>query len=98
MTSTLTDEERFVLLLAAQGLTDIVAGRRIGACARTYRRRLVAVSNKIGARNRAHAAALAVALGVIASDDLRPRRSIEHFWDDVISRTPGDAEEATGRD
>ena len=47
-----TDEERAVASLLVTGMTDEMAARRLGLSRRTFRRRLKALMDKLGARSR----------------------------------------------
>ncbi|MDQ3982419.1 MAG: helix-turn-helix transcriptional regulator [Actinomycetota bacterium] len=47
-----TEEERAVASLLVTGMTDEMAARRLGLSRRTFRRRLKAVMDKLGARSR----------------------------------------------
>lgn len=62
----LTSEERHALAIAAQGYTDTIAARYYGTCARTFRRRLASAQEKLGARSRMHAVAIAATARIIA--------------------------------
>jgi DNA-binding NarL/FixJ family response regulator len=47
-----TEEERAVASLLVTGMTDEMAARRLGLSRRTFRRRLKALMDKLGARSR----------------------------------------------
>ena len=47
-----TDEERAVASLLVTGMTDEMAARRLGLSRRTFRRRLKALMDTLGARSR----------------------------------------------
>jgi DNA-binding NarL/FixJ family response regulator len=47
-----TDEERAVASLLVTGMTDEMAARRLGLSRRTFRRRLKALMDKLGAHER----------------------------------------------
>jgi DNA-binding NarL/FixJ family response regulator len=49
--------------LVAEGHKDVAIARRLGVAPVTVRRRAQRFSRKLGARNRAHAIALAIARG-----------------------------------
>ncbi|MDQ3956823.1 MAG: helix-turn-helix transcriptional regulator [Actinomycetota bacterium] len=65
-----TDEERAVASLLVTGMTDEMAARRLGLSRRTFRRRLKALMDKLGARSRFQAGFMLAEAGW-ASD--RPR-------------------------
>jgi DNA-binding CsgD family transcriptional regulator len=64
----LSQRERQVVELVARGYTDIEAAAALNMSVPTMRRRLELARWKLGARNRAHAAALAVAAGTVSVD------------------------------
>lgn len=58
-----TDEERAVASLLVTGMTDEMAARRLGLSRRTFRRRLKALMDKLGARSRFQAGFMLAATG-----------------------------------
>lgn len=64
-----TPAELEVMRLVAQGHKDIAIARRLGVAPVTVRRRAQRFCRKLGARNRAHAIAMAVARGWFGVDD-----------------------------
>jgi DNA-binding NarL/FixJ family response regulator len=56
-----TDEELEVMRLVAEGHKDVAIARRLGVAPVTVRRRAQRFCRKVGARNRSHAIALAMA-------------------------------------
>lgn len=63
-----TEEERAIVCLLAEGLTDEVIAQRLGISKRTYGRRLKDVMRKLGARSRFEAGARAVRTGWLEED------------------------------
>jgi DNA-binding CsgD family transcriptional regulator len=63
-----TDEERALLRLMLRGDTDEQAGRKLGVSTRTVRRIAAGVMDRLGARSRFQAGALAVAWGWLRPD------------------------------
>ena len=61
----LSPRERQTVELVANGLLDVEAAAEMSIAVATMRRRLELARLKLGARNRAHAAALAVAAGLV---------------------------------
>ena len=59
----LTDEERRIVGLLAEGLTDDAIARRLGLTRRTCRRRIRVLMERLGARSRFQAGALAAKAG-----------------------------------
>lgn len=62
----LTEPERDALVCAAEGLTGSEAAKRMGVSIDTGRDRLYRARLRLGARNTAHAVALALREGLIA--------------------------------
>lgn len=58
-----TEEEKYILALLAQGLTDQVVAQRLGLPRRTYRRRLKKIMDELGAKSRFQAGVLAERAG-----------------------------------
>ncbi|QQM45133.1 helix-turn-helix domain-containing protein [Streptomyces liliifuscus] len=78
--TTLTDRQREVLALAANGKTNAVISRRTGLSPVTVARHLSIVYRALGARDRANAVALALLLGELTREDIdqparRPTRT-----------------------
>ncbi len=67
-----TDEERAVASLLVTGMTDEMAARRLGLSRRTFRRRLKALMDKLGARSRFQAGYMLAETGWATE---RPRES-----------------------
>ena len=65
LTSTLTEREREVLELLAEGLTTAQVADRLSLSAHTVRSRVKATLGKLGARNREHAIAIAFREGAL---------------------------------
>ncbi|HEY2771358.1 MAG TPA: GAF domain-containing protein [Solirubrobacteraceae bacterium] len=61
----LSARERSILLLIAAGRTNTEIGRTLFLATKTVERQVATIIGKIGARNRAHAAALAVARRIV---------------------------------
>ena len=61
----LSARERSILLLMAAGRTNIEIGQTLFLATKTVERQVATVVGKLGARNRAHAAALAVARRIV---------------------------------
>lgn len=61
----LSARERQVVELVAHGMTDAAIAAELNMSIPTMRRRLELARYKLGAANRAHAAALAVARGIV---------------------------------
>ena len=72
-----TDEERAVASLLVTGMTDEMAARRLGLSRRTFRRRLKALMDKLGARSRFQAGFMLAETGWATKEpqeDSRPTR------------------------
>lgn len=67
----LTARQREVLLLAANGNTNTAIGQHLGIHRTTVDRHLAEIYLRLGAQDRAHAAAIAVASGVIGAQEIR---------------------------
>jgi signal transduction histidine kinase/DNA-binding NarL/FixJ family response regulator len=65
----LTAREREVLVLLAAGLTNAEIGRELSFATKTIERQVATIVSKLGAQNRAHAAALAVTRGLVRLPD-----------------------------
>jgi DNA-binding NarL/FixJ family response regulator len=63
--SDLTDHERSLLRLLAAGYTNTEIGEELFLAPKTIERQVATVTRKLGARNRSHAAALAVANKIV---------------------------------
>ena len=68
-----TDEERAVATLLVTGMTDEMAARRLGLSRRTFRRRLKALMDKLGARSRFQAGFMLAETGWTEQQDPDPR-------------------------
>ncbi len=68
-TRELTEREREVISLAAQGLTDETIGVKLFVSVTTVRKALESVYCKLGALNKYHATALAVRRGLCTISD-----------------------------
>jgi two-component system NarL family response regulator len=64
----LSPRERSILLLMAAGRTNTEIGKALFLATKTVERQVATIVGKLGARNRAHAAALAVARHIIDPD------------------------------
>jgi signal transduction histidine kinase/DNA-binding NarL/FixJ family response regulator len=65
---TLSPRERSILLLMAAGRTNTEIGKTLFLATKTVERQVATIVGKLGARNRAHAAALAVARHIVDPD------------------------------
>jgi len=65
---TLSPRERSILLLMAAGRTNTEIGKSLFLATKTVERQVATIVGKLGARNRAHAAALAVARHIVDPD------------------------------
>jgi signal transduction histidine kinase/DNA-binding NarL/FixJ family response regulator len=65
---TLSPRERSILLLVAAGRTNTEIGKTLFLATKTVERQVATIVGKLGARNRAHAAALAVARHIVDPD------------------------------
>ena len=65
LTSTLTERERDVLVLLADGLTTAQVANHLSLSEHTVRSRVKAMLGKLGARNREHAIAIAFREGAL---------------------------------
>jgi two-component system NarL family response regulator len=65
---TLSPRERSILLLMAAGRTNTDIGKSLFLATKTVERQVATIVGKLGARNRAHAAALAVARHIVDPD------------------------------
>ena len=70
-----TDEERAVASLLVTGMTDEMAARRLGLSRRTFRRRLKALMDKLGARSRFQAGYMLAETGWASE---RPQENERH--------------------
>ena len=70
MTREITPMQSTCLTLAAQGLTAKQAGRELGLSEHTVKDHWHAASIRLGATNKAHAVALAMASGQISAADV----------------------------
>jgi DNA-binding NarL/FixJ family response regulator len=61
----LSRREREVIKLVCSGYTNKEIGKELGITTTTARNYIVSIMNKLGARNRAHAAAIAVSSGLV---------------------------------
>ena len=61
----LTERERDVLALLADGFTTAQVAGRLSVSEHTVRSRIKAILSKLGARNREHAVAIAIRQGVV---------------------------------
>ncbi|GAA2106909.1 hypothetical protein GCM10009759_45570 [Kitasatospora saccharophila] len=66
----LTGQEREVLRLLGQGLTDEMAGRRLGVSLRTARRMMADLMSRLGAQSRFEAGVKAAEQGWVSSADI----------------------------
>lgn len=64
----LTPRERAILALVAAGQTNAEIGQSLFLATKTIERHVASIASKLGAQNRAHAAALAVATGLVRLD------------------------------
>ncbi len=64
----LSQRERSILLLMAAGRTNTEIGKSLFLATKTVERQVATIVGKLGARNRAHAAALAVARHIVDPD------------------------------
>jgi DNA-binding NarL/FixJ family response regulator len=64
----LSPRERSILLLMAAGRTNTEIGKTLFLATKTVERQVATIVGKLGARNRAHAAALAVARHLVDPD------------------------------
>jgi signal transduction histidine kinase/DNA-binding NarL/FixJ family response regulator len=64
----LSPRERSILLLMAAGRTNTEIGKSLFLATKTVERQVATIVSKLGARNRAHAAALAVARHIVDPD------------------------------
>lgn len=64
-TTTLSDREREVLRLVAEGLANKQIAQSLGVTERTVKYHVTSILNKLGAENRAHAVALAAQRGLL---------------------------------
>jgi two-component system NarL family response regulator len=64
----LSPRERSILLLMAAGRTNTEIGKTLFLATKTVERQVATIVGKLGARNRAHAAALAVARHIVDPD------------------------------
>jgi DNA-binding NarL/FixJ family response regulator len=64
----LSPRERSILLLMAAGRTNTEIGKSLFLATKTVERQVATIVGKLGARNRAHAAALAVARHIVDPD------------------------------
>jgi signal transduction histidine kinase/DNA-binding NarL/FixJ family response regulator len=65
---TLSARERSILLLMAGGHTNVEIGQQLFLATKTVERQVATIVHKLGARNRAHAVALAVARRLVDPD------------------------------
>ena len=65
----LSEREASVLRLVAEGLSNKQIASKLGIAERTVKMHVASAMNKLGAENRAHAAAVALRGGLLASDD-----------------------------
>jgi two-component system, NarL family, response regulator len=65
VTQNLTERERIVLVLLADGLTTVEVAERLSVSEHTVRSRIKAALTKLGARNREHAIAIAIREGAL---------------------------------
>lgn len=65
---TLSPRERSILLLMAGGHTNVEIGQQLFLATKTVERQVATIVHKLGARNRAHAVALAVARRLVDPD------------------------------
>ena len=65
----LSEREASVLRLVAEGLSNKQIASKLGIAERTVKMYVASAMNKLGAENRAHAAAVALRGGLLASDD-----------------------------
>ncbi len=63
----LTDRERSILTLVAAGETNAQIGKVLFLATKTVERQVATIVQKLSARNRAHAAAIAVSRGIVRS-------------------------------
>lgn len=61
----LTEQEKTVLRMAAEGMTDEVIGRRLGLTSRTVRRHMANVMGRIGAHSRLQAGIRIAKAGIV---------------------------------
>lgn len=61
----LTDQEKTVLRMAAEGMTDEVIGRRLGLTSRTVRRHMANAMERVGAQSRLQAGVRIAKAGLI---------------------------------
>lgn len=71
----LTPRQRQVLTLAANGHTNRQIGQALGIHPNTVDRHLAMAYNRLAARDRAHAVALALTAGLLPADAITPTRS-----------------------
>jgi DNA-binding NarL/FixJ family response regulator len=65
----LSEREASVLRLVAEGLSNKQIASKLGIAERTVKMYVASAMNKLGAENRAHAAAVALRGGLLSSDD-----------------------------
>ncbi|MGW4695195.1 response regulator transcription factor [Kitasatospora cineracea] len=70
----LTDQERRVLRHVAAGGTNPAIARKLGSTPAAVQSALVCIYRKLGARNRAHAVAIAAHNGWITLDHVTPAK------------------------
>lgn len=68
MTIMLTARERTALTLASEGFSNALIAAKLGVSIETTKGVLSAIYLKLGARNRAHAAVIALKLGLLPLD------------------------------
>jgi DNA-binding CsgD family transcriptional regulator len=75
--SSLTADDRYLLNLAAAGLTDHAVARKLGVAQRTVERRMRRIMDRLGARTRFQAGLQAAGWGVLATSSAGPAQSGE---------------------
>jgi DNA-binding NarL/FixJ family response regulator len=70
-----TEEERAVASLLVTGMTDEMAARRLGLSRRTFRRRLKALMDKLGARSRFQAGFMLAETGWTGGEQQREQET-----------------------
>ncbi|WP_030569680.1 response regulator transcription factor [Streptomyces aureocirculatus] len=73
----LNNPQRQLLGLVAGGHTNRAAARRLGVTEDAVRKRLTARYRELGARDRAHAVALALCTGLLAPTDITHAKGLQ---------------------
>jgi DNA-binding NarL/FixJ family response regulator len=81
LSSSPPNEELEVIRMMAQGLTDRTIANRLGVSMVTIRRRVRQFRNRVGARNRTHAIAIAACEEWIGPDECREAWAASYLHD-----------------